>query len=76
MSVVFKILLILIMFFQTWFCFASENTLLQSTHTSPEFFIVFQNPSYIDQKDESLSYYNCDKNKDICKVNLNLTQEN
>lgn len=39
----------------------------------PEFNIIFQNPSYILEKDLIKNEYFCDPEKDICKINIKLT---
>lgn len=40
---------------------------------TPEVKFVFQSPSYILEKDEKLTIYNCDTSKEECKINLDLS---
>jgi hypothetical protein len=50
-----------------------EETLETEEILIPEFNIDFQNPSYILEKDIIKDEYFCDPEKDICKINIKLT---
>jgi hypothetical protein len=38
----------------------------------PDFKIIFQNPSYVLERDEQRSDYTCDSEKEECKINFKL----
>lgn len=56
----------------TW-VIVSSSWILQNDVTIPEIDYKFQSPSYLLEKDNKVSAYNCDSSKEECKVNLDFS---
>ena len=69
----FTFIIILLLSIQS--SFSNYNTILLQNSTSPDFEILFQNPSYVLEKEQNNKIlYICDEEKSECKINLKLVQ--
>ncbi|MBT3853602.1 hypothetical protein HOF65_06640 [bacterium] len=38
----------------------------------PDVIFSFQSPTYLLEKDKNIDLYNCDRSREVCKINLDL----